>query len=65
MQNKNTLVHMAAEGSCISIQTVSRSGKSPHWFFILRSRLAELEHMPEIIVRDIHSFAVLRRDKLG
>lgn len=59
---KSTLVHMTAEDSCISIRTVSRLGKSPHRFYALRSKLSELEHTSEVICRDIHSFAVLRRD---
>lgn len=59
---KNTLVCITAEDSCISIRTVSRSGKSPHRFYILRSRLDELESKSEVIGRDIGSFAVLHRD---
>jgi len=47
---------------CISLRTVSRFRKSPHHFYIPCSRLAELEHTSQIIVQDIHSFAVLRRD---
>lgn len=57
-----TLIHMAAGDSCIRMQTYSRSGKSPHWFYVLRSRLAELEKRTEVVVRDIHSFAVFHRD---
>ena len=57
-----TLIHMAAGDSCIRMQTYSRSGRSPHWFYILRGRLAELEKRTEVIVRDIHSFAVFHRD---
>jgi len=46
----------------IGLRTVSRSRKSPHRFYISRDTLEELEHKPEVIVRDIRSFAVLRRD---
>ena len=59
---KRTLVHIIPEGNCISLRTVSRDGKSPHRFYILREHIFELEHRPEIITRDIRSFAVLRRD---
>lgn len=46
----------------IGLRTVSRSRKSPHRFYISRDTLEELEYKPEVIVRDIRSFAVLRRD---
>ena len=59
---KNILVRAYAEEYGIDFRTVSRNRKSPHRFYILRDKLAELEHKPEIIVRDIRSFAVLRRD---
>lgn len=60
--NDRTLVYMIFRTDCISLRTVSRSRKSPHHFYILRSRLEELEHTPYMIVHDIESFAVLRRD---
>lgn len=60
--NDRTLVHMIFRADCISLRTVSRSRKSPHRFYILRSKLEELEHTPYMIVHDIESFAVLRRD---
>lgn len=60
--NDRTLVYMIFRTDCISLRTVSRSRKSPHRFYILRSRLEELEHTPYMIVHDISSFAVLRRD---
>lgn len=60
--NDRTLVHMIFRTDCICLRTVSRSRKSPHRFYILRSRLEELEHTPYMIVHDIYSFAVLRRD---
>lgn len=46
----------------ICFRTVSRSRKSPHRFYISRDTLEKLEHEPEVIVHDIRSFAVLRRD---
>ena len=60
--NDRTLVYMIFRADCISLRTVSRSKKSPHHFYILRSKLEELEHTSGIIVHDIESFAVLRRD---
>lgn len=60
--NDRTLVYMIFRTDCISLRTVSRSRKSPHHFYILRSKLEELEHTSGIIVHDIESFAVLRRD---
>lgn len=60
--NDRTLVSLIFRADCISLRTVSRSRKSPHHFYILRSRLEELEHTPYMIVHDIYSFAVLRRD---
>ena len=62
MIKKNTLVKAYAEEYGIDIRTVSRSRKSPHRFYILRDALADLEHKPKIIVRDIRSFAVLCRN---
>lgn len=60
--NDRTLVSLIFRADCISLRTVSRSKKSPHHFYILRSRLKELEHTSYMIVHDISSFAVLRRD---
>ena len=51
-----------AEEYGIDFRTVSRSRKSPHRFYVLRDALADLEHKPKIIVRDIRSFAVLYRN---
>lgn len=63
--NDRTLVSLIFRADCINLRTISRSKKSPHHFYILRSRLKELEHTPYIIVHDIESFAVLRRDIHG
>lgn len=63
--NDRTLVYMIFRTDCICLRTVSRSRKSPHHFYILRSRLEALEHTPYMIVHDIYSFAVLRRDTHG
>lgn len=60
--NDRTLVYMIFRTDCISLRTVSRSRKSPHRFYIPRSRLEALEHTPYMIVHDIYSFAALRRD---
>lgn len=59
MRNRNILVKVYAEEYGIDFRTVSRNRKSPHRFYILRDKLAELERKPEIIVHDICSFAVL------
>lgn len=60
--NNRILIHAVANKDCISFKTMSRSRKSPHWFYVLRSKLAELEHKSKIIVHDINSFAILYRD---
>ncbi len=60
--NNRTLVHVVAGDGCIRIKTYSRNRKSPHWFYVMRSRLDELEQQTEVIVQDINSFAVFRRD---
>lgn len=60
--NNRTLVYMIFRTDCIALRTVSRLRKSPHRFYIPRSRLEELEHTPYMIAHDIESFAVLRRD---
>lgn len=62
MIKRNTLVKAYAEEYGIDFRTVSRSRKSPHRFYVLRDALADLEHKPKIIVRDIRSFAVLYRN---
>ena len=62
MIKKNILVKAYAEEYGIDIRTVSRSRKSPHRFYVLRDALADLDHKPKIIVRDIRSFAVLYRN---
>ena len=59
---KRTLVYMIFREDYVGLRTVSRSQKSPHRFYISRNKLEELEHKPEVIACDIHSFAVLRRD---
>ncbi len=61
MKNR-TLVYMIFRTDCISLRTVSRFRKSPHHFYIPCSRLEDLEHTSQVIVHDINSFAVLRRD---
>ena len=60
--NNRILVSMVFQTDCISLRTVSRSRKSPHHFYILRSCLAGLGQGTEIIVHDINSFAILRLD---
>ena len=62
IMRKRTLVYMIFREDYVGLRTVSRSKKSPHRFYISRNKLEELEHKPEVIACDIHSFAVLRRD---
>lgn len=62
MKDRNTLIKAYAGEYGIDIRTVSRRRKSPNRFYILRDALADLEHKPKIIVRDIRSFAVLCRN---
>lgn len=57
-----TLVYIIFQADSIAIRTVSRSRKSPHRFYILRSKLEALEQTSGIIVHDISSFAVLYRN---
>lgn len=59
---RRTLVKISTTENCITFRTISRSGKSRQ-FYVTRSEFAKLEYEPEIITRDIWSFAVLRRDK--
>ena len=59
---KRTLVYMIFREDYVGLRTVSRSQKSPHRFYISCHKLEELEHRPEVIACDIHSFAVLRRN---
>ena len=57
-----TLVYMTFRDGTVSLRTVSRSRKSPHRFYISCQELERLETGSTIIVQDIHSFAMLRRD---
>ena len=59
---ERTLVYMIFRDDYVGLQTVSRSKKSPHRFYISRHRLEELGHKSEVIANDIHSFAILRRN---
>ena len=51
------MVKLSASDSCIGFRTVSRAGKSPHWFYVTRDELATLDEQHHIVTRDIHSFA--------
>lgn len=59
---ERTLIHLIFREDHICLRTVSRSRRSPHRFYISRDSLKELEHKRNVIVHDIRSFAVLRRD---
>lgn len=60
--NDRTLVHVAAGEHCIRFYTITRVRKSPHWFYVKRSRLDELQKTPEVINNDISSFVLMRRN---
>ena len=60
--NTRILVKVSASENCIGFRTISRRRKSEHNFLVTRDELARLEYEPQIITRDIYSFAVLRRD---
>lgn len=62
--NNRTLVKVSAGEHCIGFKTVSRMRKSEREFLVTRSEFEQLEQEGRIIVCDIHSFAVLRRDIL-
>jgi len=49
--------------NCIAFRTISRKRKS-YRFLVPCDTFSELEHRPEIIVRDLGSFAVMRRNKI-
>lgn len=61
MSNR-TLVKVSASENCIGFRTISRNRKSRQRYLVTRDQLARLEYEPQIITRDIFSFAVLRRD---
>lgn len=60
--NDRILVKAYANEHGIDFRTISRTRKSPHRFYVLRSILARLEREPYIVAHDIYSFATLRRD---
>ena len=62
IMNNRTLVYVTFLPDCIIFRTVTRKRKSPQCFYILRSRLAELEYKSQTIAQDINSFAVIRRN---
>ena len=58
--NQRTMVKISAEKEVITLQTFSREYRSSQRFFVLRSKLEELNAKGKVIVDDIHSFAILR-----
>ena len=62
MLKNRTLVKLSATKYCVGFRTIKRSGKSPREFLISRDRLEKLELEQMVIVNDIHSFAILRRN---
>ncbi len=57
-----TLVKLSAGKYCVGFRTISRDGKSPREFLISRRSLEKLECEQSVVVNDIHSFAILRRN---
>ncbi len=51
------MVKLSASDSCIGFRTISRAGKSPHWFYVTRDELAALDEQHHIVTRDLASFA--------
>lgn len=60
--NDRIMVKVTVSDRCIAFRTVSRSGKSPHSFLVLKDEFFGLEQQPQMISRDISSFAVFQRD---
>ena len=60
--NARILIKVSASENCIGFKTITRRRKSEHNFLVTRDELARLEYEPQIITRDIYSFAVLRHD---
>ena len=56
--NQRTMVKISAEKEVITLQTFSREYRSSQRFFVLRSKLEELNAKGKVIVDDIHSFAI-------
>lgn len=59
---ERTLIYAVIREDYVGLRNFSRSRRSPHRFYILRHSLEELKYRPEVIVHDIRSFAILRRN---
>ena len=61
--NNRTMVKITVSEDCLSFRTISREWKSPHRFIMTKSECRKLQEGEQIILRDISSFAVLRRER--
>ena len=57
------MVKISVSEDCLSFRTISRERKSPHRFIMTKSECRRLQEGEQIILRDISSFAVLRRER--
>lgn len=61
--NSRTMVKVSAAGKSLFFRTVTRNGKSPHSFAVLRSDLRRMTQERVVTVGDAGSFAVLRYER--
>lgn len=61
--NNRTMVKITVSEDYLSFRTISRERKSPHRFIMTKSECRKLQEGEQIILRDISSFAVLRRER--
>ena len=57
-----TLIKVTAGRYCLGFRTISRERKSPREFLLTRDKLKELETKDIVYEKDIHCFAVMRRN---
>ena len=61
--NNRIMVKITISEDYLSFRTISRERKSPHRFVMTKSECHRLQEGKQIILRDISSFAVLRRER--
>ena len=57
-----TLVKVSAGKYCLGFRTISRLRKSSREFLVTREELKELERETVVCTKDMHCFAVMRRN---
>ena len=57
-----TLVNVSAGKYCLGFRTISRRRKSSREFLVTREELKELERKTVVCTKDMHCFAVMRRN---